>query len=130
MKEEAILRGGSGTSGYDSPDFKTLRNRSFAYDANPSAAFAAAYPTLATLSTASLDAILDERGREFAWENMRRRDLLRFGKFNDNNYIGFISATDDYRKWFPIPYKVLEKSVRDENGNPVWTQNPGYFTLF
>lgn len=121
MKEEAILRGGSGTSGWNSADFQTLRNRAFAYDASPAAAYAAAYPTALTL-----DGILDERGREFAWENMRRRDLIRFGKFNQPSYVEFVTATDDYRKWFPIPYKILEKSVRDENGNPVWTQNPGY----
>ena len=131
MKEEAILRGGSGSSSYDSQDFVRLRNRCFAYDDDPAAAFAAAYPTLASpLSAASLDAILDERGREFSWENMRRRDLLRFDKFNKSDYVEFITATDDYRKWFPIPFKVLEKSVRDENGKPVWTQNPGYSTSF
>ena len=121
MKEEAILRGGSGTSGYNSADFRTLRNRAFAYDANPSASYEASYPDVLTL-----DGILDERGREFAWENMRRRDLIRFGKFNDPAYVEFVTAMDDYRKWFPIPYKVLEKSYKDESGNPVWTQNEGY----
>ena len=125
MKEEAILRGGAGSSGWASADFQTLRKRAFAYDADPAAAYAAAYPTALTL-----DGILDERGREFSWENMRRRDLIRFGKFNKASYVEFITATDDYRKWFPIPYKILEKSVRDENGNPVWTQNPGYSTSF
>ena len=123
MKEEAILRGGAGTSGWNSTDFQTLRNRAFSYDANPAAAYTAAYPDALTL-----DGILDERGREFSWENMRRRDLIRFGKFNDDTYVQFITAKDDYRNWFPIPYKILEKSVRDENGNPVWTQNPGYPT--
>lgn len=121
MKEEAILRGGAGTSGYNTQDFITLRKRAFAYDADPAAAYNAAYPKALTL-----DGILDERGREFAWENMRRRDLIRFGKYGDQNYIDFVSATDTYRNWFPIPYKILEKSVRDENGNAVWTQNPGY----
>ena len=123
MKEEAIVRGGSGTSGWDTPDFQTLRKRAFAYDADPAAAYNAAYPNAKTL-----DGILDERGREFSWENMRRRDLIRFGKFNKNDYIGFITASDDYRKWFPIPYKILEKSVRGADGKPVWTQNPGYPT--
>ncbi len=123
MKEEAILRGGAGSSGWASADFQTLRKRAFAYDADPAAAYAAAYPSALTL-----DGILDERGREFSWENMRRRDLIRFGKFNQPSYVQFITATDSYRKWFPIPYKILEKSVRDENGNPVWTQNPGYPT--
>lgn len=125
MKEEAILRGGTGVSGWNSADFQTLRKRAFAYDTNPAAAYAEAYPNALTL-----DGILDERGREFSWENMRRRDLLRFGKFNKPAYVEFVTATDEYRKWFPIPYKILEKSVRDENGNPVWTQNPGYPTSF
>lgn len=121
MKEEAILRGGAGTSGFESADFQTLRKRAFAYDADPAAAYAAAYPTVLTL-----DGILDERGREFSWENMRRRDLIRYGKFNDPDYVQFVTAKDDYRKWFPIPFSVLEKSFRDENGNAVWTQNEGY----
>ena len=98
-----------------------MRKRAFAYDSDPNAAYNAAYPSVLTL-----DGILDERGREFAWENMRRRDLIRFNKFNNQSYVDFVSATDTYRNWFPIPYKVLEKSVRDESGNAVWTQNPGY----
>ncbi len=121
MKEEAILRGGTGTSGYNSAAFQTLRKRSFAYDADPAAAYEKAYPTVLTL-----DGILDERGREFAWENVRRRDLIRFGKYNDPKYLQYVAGTEDHRKWFPIPYSVLEKSKLDENGKPYWTQNPGY----
>lgn len=122
MREEAILRGGTGASRWlTDPDFATLRKRTFAYDADPVAAYNAAYPDVLTL-----DGILDERGREFAWENMRRRDLIRFDKFNKATYVDFVTATEEWRNWFPIPYKILEKSVRDENGNPVWTQNPGY----
>ena len=121
MKEEAILRGGQGTSGAQTEDFKRMRQRAFAYDADPEASYAAAYPDALTL-----DGILDERGREFAWENVRRRDLIRYGKFNDPSYVQYVEATDDYRKWFPIPYSILEKSKRDENGQPIWTQNPGY----
>ena len=122
MKEEAILRGGSGVSGANSADFQTMRKRAFAYEADPVAAYEAAYPAVA----ADLNSILDERGREFAWENIRRRDLIRFGKFNDPTYVQYVSATDLYRNWFPIPYSVLEKGKRDENGNPIWTQNEGY----
>ncbi len=126
MKEEAILRGGSGTSSANSADFKRLRERCFGYNAgDKEAAYIAAYPKLAP-GALDLDAILDERGREFAWENMRRRDLIRFGKFNDSDYVEFVTGKDDYRKWFPIPYAVLESSLRDENDNPIWTQNPGY----
>ena len=67
--------------------------------------------------------LLDERGREFAWELIRRRDLIRFDKFKD---VEFVTAKDSYRNWFPIPYAVLQKSLKDENGNSIWTQNAGY----
>ncbi len=122
MKEEAILRGGNGTSGVSSKDFQTMLKRSFAYDANPLEAFKAAYPD----ATTSLEGILDERGREFTWEMVRRRDLIRYDKFDDVQYV---TAKQSHRKWFPIPYSVLEKSLLDENGNPIWTQTPGYENL-
>lgn len=121
MKEEAILRGGKGTSGASSADFRKMMARSFAYDDNSEEAYKSAYPDYLTL-----DGILDERGREFAWELVRRRDLIRFGKFNDPDYVQYVTGRNEYRKWFPIPYSVLEKSKRDENGNPYWTQNDGY----
>ena len=121
MKEEAILRGGTGVSGVATADFQRMLQRAFAYDAVPAVSYAAAYPSVLTLN-----GILDERGREFAWENMRRRDLIRFGKFNDPNYVQYVAGVESYRNWFPIPYSVLEKSQRDEQGNPIWTQNPGY----
>lgn len=115
MKEEAILRGGAGTSGFNSADFTTLKKRTFAYGGT---SFEEAYGAAPTL-----EMILDERGREFAWELIRRRDLIRFGEYEKVQYVSNTNA--DYR-WFPIPYSVLEKSKRDENGNPYWTQNKGY----
>ena len=115
MKEEAILRGGAGTSGFNSADFNTLKKRTFAYGGT---SFEEAYGAAPTL-----EMILDERGREFAWELVRRRDLIRFGEYEKVQYVTNTNA--DYR-WFPIPYSVLEKSKRDENGNPYWTQNKGY----
>lgn len=74
----------------------------------------------------TLEDILDERGREFSWEMVRRRDLIRFNKFND---IQYVTKKEAVRKWFPIPYSVLEKSLLDENGNKIWTQTPGYENL-
>lgn len=121
MKEEAILRGGQGTSGANTADFQKMLKRAFAYESDPKAAYEAAYTTALTL-----DNILDERGREFSWEMVRRRDLIRFGKFNDPTYLQYVEAKDDYRKWFPIPFSVLEKGKLDENGNRIWTQNYGY----
>ena len=94
--------------------------RSFAYSTNPKESFEAHYGDVASWT---IDEILDERGREFAWELVRRRDLIRFDKFKD---VEFVTAKDAYRNWFPIPYAVLQKSLKDENGNSIWTQNAGY----
>ena len=121
MKEEAILRGGQGATGVNSSDFQKMLKRAFAYEENPIEAYENAYTT-----ALNLDNIIDERGREFAWELVRRRDLIRFGKFNDSNYLQYVSAKDQYRKWFPIPFSVLEKGKIDESGQRIWTQNPGY----
>ena len=118
MKEEAILRGGQGTSGFNTPDFQTLKKRAFAYEADPAAAYAAAYPNVLTLEN-----ILDERGREFSWECIRRRDLIRFNQFDKVEYV---TGNEAFRRWFPIPFSVIEKAKRDENGTPIWTQNEGY----
>lgn len=120
MKEEAILRGGTGISGISTEDFQRIRKRAFAYDTDGGAS------KVYTPATLTLEELLNERGREFAWENIRRRDLIRFNKFSDSNYVQYVEGKEDFRKWFPIPYSVIEKSVRDDQGNPIWTQNPGY----
>ena len=123
MKEEAILRGGAGASGANTADFQTMLKRAFAYDGNSIAKFNEAYPNALTL-----DGILDERGREFTWEMIRRRDLIRFNKFNDIQYVTDAKAKAECRKWFPIPFSVLEKSLVID-GQKVWTQTPGYENL-
>lgn len=116
MREEAILRGATGdASGFNSGDFVTLKKRAFAYGGTT---FEEAYG-----STPTLEMILDERGREFAWELVRRRDLIRYDEYGKIQYCGNKSET---RNWFPIPYSVLEKSPRDENNEAIWTQNEGY----
>ncbi len=120
MKEEAIVRGGQGASGIGTADFQKMLSRTFAYDEDPIAAFKAAY---GDVSSFSLQDICDERGREFYWELIRRRDLIRFGQYDKVQYV---TATEAIRKWFPIPHIVIEKSLRDENGNPYWTQTEGY----
>ena len=67
--------------------------------------------------TVTLDNLLDERGREMAWEGWRRNDLIRFGKFL--NAWQEKAASGPERLLFPIPNEQL--SV-----NPGLTQNPGY----
>lgn len=120
MKLEAVKRGGNGSDVTTTADFQTLMKRSFDYDPDPISSFKAAYGDPASWT---LDDILDERGREFSWEMIRRRDLIRYNKFNSVQYV---SATESVRKWFPIPYSILQKSLRDEEGNPIWTQTEGY----
>ncbi|MGN0186880.1 MAG: RagB/SusD family nutrient uptake outer membrane protein [Paludibacteraceae bacterium] len=126
MKKEAVLRGGiDNMPGIEDAGIQVIKKRTFAYSADPIAAFDAAYPDAFTvLSTDLTDGILAERGREFTWENVRRRDLIRFGQFEN---IQYVSNKAETRRWFPIPYSVLQKAVIDpETGTKLWTQNPGY----
>jgi hypothetical protein len=67
-------------------------------------------------TTLTLDNLLDERGREFFWEGVRRQDLIRFGKFLE---LWQEKPTDDPKYLvFPIPDNQL--------GNTNFIQNPGY----
>jgi len=64
----------------------------------------------------TLDNLLDERGREFIWEGVRRQDLIRFGKFLEPWQE---KPTDDPKYLlFPIPDNQL--------GNTNFIQNAGY----
>jgi hypothetical protein len=104
MYAEALLRGsGDASAALNMPDFQKIRTR------------AGLAPFDAVGLT--LDALLTERGVEFAWEGWRRNDLIRFGKYNDPWWAKPV-ASPDSRKIYPIPYERL--SV---NG---LTQNPGY----
>ena len=125
MNEEAIMRGGTGNSHLGSDAFNTIMARAFANNDNLTTdervqMYKDAYGDPASWT---LDDLCNERGREFAWENLRRRDLIRFGKYESVQYVTNNSA---YRRWFPIPYSILEKAERDENGEAIWTQNAGY----
>ena len=73
-------------------------------------------------SALGLDELLDERGREFAWEMVRRRDLIRFNKYSQGEWQFKKKAADNHWDWFPIPRKMIETS------GGMWTQNPGYET--
>jgi hypothetical protein len=67
-------------------------------------------------ATLTLDNLLDERGREFFWEGVRRQDLIRFGKFLEPWQE---KPTDDPKYLlFPIPDNQL--------ANPNFIQNPGF----
>ena len=69
-----------------------------------------------TAATLTLDELLDERGRELAWEGHRRTDLIRFGRFTTGMW-EFMQPRSQNRNIFPIPQWVLD-------ANPgVYTQN-------
>jgi starch-binding outer membrane protein, SusD/RagB family len=70
-----------------------------------------------TLSDVSDNNLLDELGREFAWEGHRRQDQIRFGVWGDTWWNKPASGTK--AKLFPIPQSVL-------NANPNLEQNTGY----
>ena len=111
MYAEATLRGGSGGTTTQALSYvNALRTRAGA----------------STVSSISTDFILDERGRELAWEFTRRTDLIRYGKFTTASYLwpwkGGVKdgkAVEDYRNLYPIPAKEII-----QNSNLV--QNPGY----
>lgn len=98
MKAEALLRTGqSGPALTLVNSIRTLRGAS-------------------DFGSLTLDNLLDERGREFFWEGIRRQDLIRFGKF----LIPWQEKPTDDPKYlvFPIPDNQL--------GNTNLVQNPGY----
>lgn len=105
MKAEAMLRGGTptGAAPYNTPlgIVNLIRTNRGA----------------AALGSVDLNALLDERGREFYWEGLRRNDLIRFGKFLDAYHEKPASGSE--RLLFPIPNAQLA-------ANPNLTQNPGY----
>lgn len=68
-------------------------------------------------SSINLDELLAERGRELAFEEVRRQDLIRFGKYE--NAWQFKPASPAYKELFPIPNIAL-------NANPNLIQNTGY----
>jgi starch-binding outer membrane protein, SusD/RagB family len=110
MKAEAILRGGTPTNAgvYGNTALSIINS----VRTDPSRGASA-------LSTISLDILIDERGREFWWENWRRQDLIRFGKFlapfQEKEY-----SSDPKYLVFPIPNEQIAVNT------PNLIQNPGY----
>jgi len=117
---EASLRGGGGARAQALAYVNALRARAFGDTVHgiPDSAF-------------TLQAILDERGRELIWEAHRRTDLVRYGLFTGPGYLwawkganayGSDStgvATDSHLNLYPIPANELI-------ANPNLKQNSGY----
>ena len=71
-----------------------------------------------TVAAFTIDSLLAERGREFAWEGWRRQDLIRYGHYGDKKLFKPVDA-DNHTQLFPIPTEALQK-------NKALKQNPGY----
>ncbi|MCE5332538.1 MAG: RagB/SusD family nutrient uptake outer membrane protein [Bacteroidales bacterium] len=91
MKVECMMRQNRTAEAVELPDFKTLRTR----------VGLAPY----TVSELTLNELLSERGREFAWEGHRRQDLLRFEKWNDKWWGKPYTTT---QRVFPIPQTAVD----------------------
>jgi len=107
MKAEAILRGAAVTSvNGEMQTAETLVNkiriRAGADEVN----------------SITLDELLTERGREFAWEAWRRNDLIRFGKFE--GAWGFNPGGQ------PSTYRIYPVPTSEILLNTKLVQNPGY----
>jgi hypothetical protein len=111
MKAECLMRLNGGTATKEAVDLvNKVRKRNFS-----ATDFVNAKYTTATLT---MDELLNERGREFAYEMFRREDLIRFGKFEEA-WWEKDAESDKHNEIFPIPFTVL-------TANPALKQNPGY----
>jgi hypothetical protein len=110
MKAESVMRNNGGQANKQAVDLVNLvRSRSFD-PANPAANY--------TVNSLTMDELLNERGREFAYEMKRREDLIRFGKF-ESAWWEKPSDADKKRELYPIPLNII-------TANPFLKQNDGY----
>jgi starch-binding outer membrane protein, SusD/RagB family len=108
IKAEAIMRKNGGVADQSAVDLVNMvRERAFG---NSNHNY--------TTATLTMEELLNERGRELAWEGHRRQDLIRFGKFGDA-WFEKPAWTDNHKELYPIPPRVLA-------ANPNLQQNPGY----
>ncbi|OQP51657.1 hypothetical protein A4D02_25085 [Niastella koreensis] len=102
MKAEAILRGAAPT--YNTTALSLVNDLRTTRKAAP-------------MTNLTLDDMLKERAHELNWENTRRTDLIRFGRYEDA--WGFKTDADKNKRIFPIP--AAERIL-----NPGLQQNFGY----
>jgi starch-binding outer membrane protein, SusD/RagB family len=109
MKAECLMRLNGNVATQEAVDLvNAVRARSFA-SGDPDARY--------TQASLTMNELLDERGREFAYEMHRREDLIRFDKFTDAWWEKPVS--DETHEIYPVPFDIV-------TANPSLTQNPGY----
>lgn len=108
MRAEAKLRKGGGEA-EALADVNTIR-----------AARTATTPAV-PLTTISLDLLFRERGFELYWENQRRTDMIRFGKY-EGTWTEKTNS-DPQKRIFPIPQTAIDGA---SNLPGYLVQNPSY----
>ncbi|MEP6465025.1 MAG: RagB/SusD family nutrient uptake outer membrane protein [Parafilimonas sp.] len=111
MKAECLMRLNGGNATQDAVDLvNQVRQRNFSADDLKKEKY--------TTTSLTMDELLNERGREFSYEMLRREDLIRFGKFG-NAWWDKSQDADKHYQLFPIPQTVI-------TSNTALKQNPGY----
>ncbi len=87
-----------------------------------------------------LDALLNERAKEFYWEGIRRSDLIRYGRFSENGQYttykkimkakctayGQPAPAADYNwRWFPFPESIIIEGQGIIKQNQPWGDYTG-----
>ena len=109
MKVEAIMAGGTSTSDAAAVTaFNAIRTRA----------------GLPTVTTVTKEDLLKERRTEFAFENQRLYDLIRFGVADA--VMGAFSTKGEPTFSYSSTDLLLPIPQRERNLNPDMTQNPGY----
>ncbi len=109
MRAEAKLRKGAGNEAAALDDVNTIRAARTARIVPPA------------LTEMNLDLLYRERGFELYWENVRRTDMIRFGKYENT----WTEKTDSnpQKRIFPIPQNAIDGA---SNLPGYLEQNPGY----
>ena len=101
MKAECLMRKNGGKATAEAVELiNSVRKRAFAAADQEAALY--------TTATLTMDELLAERGREFAFEGLRRQDLVRFGKFVTTSWWDKNASNNENYNIFPIPYKKLQ----------------------
>ena len=114
MYAECVVRGGGGDMGTAVDYVNLVRERAYGDQTGN-----------ITAAELTLDFLLDERGRELAYECHRRTDRIRFGKFTVDGLWQLKGRADEgvptpeWRNIYPIPSAEII-------ANPKLKQNPNY----
>ncbi|MDR2859200.1 MAG: RagB/SusD family nutrient uptake outer membrane protein [Mediterranea sp.] len=114
-KAEALIRKNGGAPTQEAVDLvNSVRQRAFA----PADWSKAQY----TLSTLTLDELIKERGREFAFEGTRRSDLVRFNKFVTVSWWDKEASNNAGYNIFPIPQLQLDanQNLKPNEANAIF----------